>query len=312
MPDCRIDLVLDETATDNPALVGEMAHMVGESINGPRGVSPLTPEERDRYDNLILLCRNHHREIDSQPSTWEVDRLRQIKADHETWVAQSLPGYDRQRQLDDEIYASYIDYWAARVHLKEWQTWIGEVFAHGQPSLDLAVRDDLDDIPGWILKRVWPGRYPSLEDALQNFARVLRDFLNEFQEHATKPYPHADFLQTDKFYKIDRWDEELYRRLFRQFEYHVDLVQDLALELTRAGNLVCDEVRAHLLPSFFLQEGRLSILSGPHEDLTWKQRVVMYSTEERAATHPYPGLPAFRTQRATRDWHFGVSLQPTD
>lgn len=305
MPNCRIDLVLDETETDNPGLVGEMAHMVAESENGPRGVSPLTTEERDRYGNLILLCRNHHREIDAQPKIWPVERLQQIKQDHEAWVGQSLPGFDTQKQRDDEVFAAYIDQWTTRSHLREWKIWIGAIFAHGQLSLENDILDDLDALPGWILGRVWPDRYPTIRAALQNYARILRDFLNTFQEHATKPYADATFHQTTKFYQIDEWNEPLYRRLAKQFDYHVDLVQDLGLELTRAANHVCDEVRAHLMPSFMLEEGRLSVMSGPHMDMTWRERILQYSAEEKATVPPYPGLEEFLAKRIDRDWHYG-------
>jgi len=51
------------------------------------------------------LCRNHHGEIDGQAGTFTVERLKAIKADHERWVRDSLPGYDQQRQQDDETYA---------------------------------------------------------------------------------------------------------------------------------------------------------------------------------------------------------------
>jgi hypothetical protein len=286
MPNCRLALVLDGTATDNPALIGEMAHMVAESADGPRGDSPLTAEERDRYDNLILLCRNHHGEVDAQPKTWPVNRLKQLKAEHETWVKHSLPDYDALKQCDDEIFATYIDQWVKRAHLKDWQDWMSSVFAHGQPSLETEVMNDLNQLSGWILTRVWPDRYPTVQVALQNFARVLRDFLNTFQEHAAKPYADATFLETGKFYHIDEWNEPRYQRLLKQYDHHVDLVQDLGLELTRAGNLVCDELRANFLPSFFLEEGRLSILSGPHMDMSLRQRVVRYSADEKASTPP--------------------------
>lgn len=305
MPGCGVNLVLDETEIDAPSLVGEMAHIVAESTDGPRGLSPLSTEERDRYPNLILLCRNHHREIDTQPFTWPVSRLEQIKQDHEAWVRQVLPDLDGQKQRDDEVFDGTIDQWVTRAHLREWKNWIGNVFSHGQPSLEIDVLEDLHILPGWILSRVWPDRYLTVRSALQNFARVLRDFLNTFQEHATKPYPNATFLQTEKFYKIDEWNEPRYRLLFKQFEYNVDLVQDLALELTRAANHVCDEVRAHILPNFMLEEGRLSIISGPHMDMTWKERVLQYSTDEKALMTPYPGLEEFRTIRVNRDWHYG-------
>ncbi|MCJ8325142.1 MAG: hypothetical protein HRU29_12000 [Rhizobiales bacterium] len=308
MTNCKKTLVLDETETDNPALIGEMAHMVAYSVDGPRGVSPLTLQERDHYDNLILLCRNHHREIDTQPETWPINRLEKLKIEHEEWVKQSLPEYDTQKQRDDEVFASYIDQWVQRSHLQQWQHCMQRLFIFGQPSLDEEVIHDLDGIPGWTIKRVWPEQYPTIIASLQNFALIARDLLNTFQEHAIKPYANATFHETKKFYKIDEWNKPRYSQLFKQFEYHVNLVQDLGLELTRAGNLVCDEVRANFLPTFFLEEGRLSVLSGPYEDMSWKQRVVQYSGSEKASTPPYPGLNEFLVYRTNRDWHYGEGL----
>ncbi|MFI7131338.1 tetratricopeptide repeat protein [Nonomuraea sp. NPDC050153] len=79
---------------DQIASLGEIAHIVGDSPNGPRGVSPLTPEERNRCDNLILLCSHHHQLIDSQPKTWTVDRLLAMKQAHEQRVLRRLGAID--------------------------------------------------------------------------------------------------------------------------------------------------------------------------------------------------------------------------
>jgi hypothetical protein len=163
MPSCRRDLIADETMTDDPAIIGEMAHMVAEGAGGPRGDSPLTSEERDRYDNPILLCRHHHREVDAQPGTWPVDRLKKLKVEHEAWVTQNLPGYDAQKLRDDEILATYIDQWVNRAHLKDWQRSMQSVFADGQPSLEIEVVGDLNELPSWIHTRVWPDRYPTIK-----------------------------------------------------------------------------------------------------------------------------------------------------
>jgi hypothetical protein len=43
----------------------------------------MDPRECNSYENRILLCPNHHREIDRQANAWPVSRLRQVKADHE-------------------------------------------------------------------------------------------------------------------------------------------------------------------------------------------------------------------------------------
>ena len=46
--------------------------------------------ERNRAENLILLCNNHHQLVDSQPETYTVERLRAMKEAHEHWVEKTL------------------------------------------------------------------------------------------------------------------------------------------------------------------------------------------------------------------------------
>ncbi len=58
-PECGLLLTAQGTSEDPVVVLGEMAHIVAESPNGPRGDSPLTPEQRNRYENLILLCNQH-------------------------------------------------------------------------------------------------------------------------------------------------------------------------------------------------------------------------------------------------------------
>ena len=66
----------DEAAT----AIGQAAHIVAHCEGGPRGgSSDLRPGELDRYPNLILLCANHHAEVDAQPETYTVDALRSWK-----------------------------------------------------------------------------------------------------------------------------------------------------------------------------------------------------------------------------------------
>jgi len=88
--DCRRILTSDSSTGDKVAVLGEMAHIVGESTEGPRGDSPLTLEERNTYANLVLLCNYHHQLIDDQPYTYTVEKLLQIKKDHEDWVEHTL------------------------------------------------------------------------------------------------------------------------------------------------------------------------------------------------------------------------------
>ena len=89
-PDCRIILTKEGNKRDGIATVGDIAHIYAHSPDGPRPHPDGLYENADRYDNLILLCPNHHREVDGQPNTYSVAVLQQWKADHERWVAERL------------------------------------------------------------------------------------------------------------------------------------------------------------------------------------------------------------------------------
>ncbi|MCX4481556.1 hypothetical protein OOK44_34825 [Streptomyces cellulosae] len=93
-PECGLLLTAQGTPQDPVVVLGEMAHIVAESPNGPRGDSPLTPEERNRYENLILLCNQHHQLIDSEGALakYTVERLQAMKETHEQRIERRLGG----------------------------------------------------------------------------------------------------------------------------------------------------------------------------------------------------------------------------
>jgi hypothetical protein len=63
---------------------GEEAHIVAQGRKGPRAGSVA---DVDSYDNLILLCRKHHKQVDDQVGYYTVDRMKELKRAHEEWVA---------------------------------------------------------------------------------------------------------------------------------------------------------------------------------------------------------------------------------
>ena len=58
---------------------GELAHIVGQSRQGPRGRDPLPEKERDLAPNLMLLCERHHKIVDDQKEVYSVQVLREMK-----------------------------------------------------------------------------------------------------------------------------------------------------------------------------------------------------------------------------------------
>ncbi len=97
---CYGELLTSEF-TQQPVYLGERAHIVGRSTSAksPRGEHALPVDQRDDPENLLLLCRACHGEIDrpANVSTFTVERLREVKQRHENRIAQILsvpPGLD--------------------------------------------------------------------------------------------------------------------------------------------------------------------------------------------------------------------------
>lgn len=308
MPNCREELVMDATETDDESLIGEECHIIARRPDGPRGDAAVPEEKLDAYENLILLCRIHHKIIDDQANTYSVKYLKKIKATHEKWVRESLSSYDPQKQKDEELYASYVDTWLELAHIDNWNAWSSHVLASDLPQLWVDVDKDLSNLRAWIFSRIWPQRYPKLEDAFENYRRVLQDFQNTFHKYSEQT---EDMFYTKKFYQIDEWNKKKYERLSREYLFHVKLVEDLLLELTRAANYICDKVREFVDPTFRLKEGIIIVESGPYMDMSWHQHRVEYRGEEKIRI-PYPGLDQFKRHRVNRDYSFGVGVNIDD
>lgn len=79
-PSCREDLTVLIKGNCN-FNVGEMAHVVARSPDGPRGESG---GGSDEYENLVLLCPTCHRTVDKAPSgVYPAAMLHRWKVEHE-------------------------------------------------------------------------------------------------------------------------------------------------------------------------------------------------------------------------------------
>ncbi len=77
-PQCVIALM-----TPDAVLVGEICHIEGALPDSARFNSAMSNERRRSYDNLVLMCRNHHKTIDADEKTWKVAKLAALKQAHE-------------------------------------------------------------------------------------------------------------------------------------------------------------------------------------------------------------------------------------
>lgn len=289
-PDCRQELIAEMTAAEGVYLVGQEAHIVGQSPDGPRGESDLT--ERDTYENLVLLCAHHHITIDSDVSAYPVEKLLTMKADHELWVRLQLDvSFAEQAIL--ERYGQIIDEWAGRVGLDRWVHWSGNITNPLGPQVAAETLDDLTNTGIWMRAVIWPQTLTSLERSFSNFQEVLRDFVIEFNRE-------ADYMGggTSHVGALTQRPAGIYipPEIQRHELEQADLVVDLMFELTRAANYVCAEVRKYVDARFYLVEGARMMVVWTDSDNYARPE---YKVEELGTL--YPGLNEFRTVRGSRD-----------
>ncbi len=77
-PQCELPIV-----EDSGVVTGIVCHIKARSKGGPRYDSKQPTEERHGHANLILMCARHSKLIDSDPKTYTVEFLRQMKEAHE-------------------------------------------------------------------------------------------------------------------------------------------------------------------------------------------------------------------------------------
>lgn len=89
---CEERLTIEQAANAAPYTLGEMAHIKGEKAGSNRYDKSQTTHERDSYENLILLCPNHHTLIDKPENEgiYSDDVLTKMKITHEKNVSKCL------------------------------------------------------------------------------------------------------------------------------------------------------------------------------------------------------------------------------
>jgi hypothetical protein len=138
--------------TDDPTVIGEMAHIIAQSPRGPRGVQQ---GGEDVYENLILLCPTHHSEVDkAPPETFPPDLLRRWKKEHEAEIASSFvsPRFSSAKELARHVKSLLTENRSA------WQTY--------GPESDAARSNPMSNVA-----EIWPLR--KLSTIVPNNRRIV-------------------------------------------------------------------------------------------------------------------------------------------
>jgi hypothetical protein len=84
-PDCSVTFVSPENETN----ISNICHIEAAEQGGERYNSNSTDDNRRSYENLILLCPNHHKVTDNV-GKYTVEILRKMKKDHEDKIRKLL------------------------------------------------------------------------------------------------------------------------------------------------------------------------------------------------------------------------------
>ncbi len=95
-PGCQLPIV--EAAG---TVIGEICHIHARSPGGSRYAATQSASQRNGFDNLLLLCRSHHKVIDDQADVYTAEVLREIKAVHESAAG-------RPEQATDGVFAKLL------------------------------------------------------------------------------------------------------------------------------------------------------------------------------------------------------------
>lgn len=99
---CGVELVSDLVGGAGVSVIGEECHIVAQRPLGPRGDQDPPGGAIDGPANVVLLCRNHHRQIDETRAAFPVADLVALKRRHEDAVTKrrGAPPADRVELLD--------------------------------------------------------------------------------------------------------------------------------------------------------------------------------------------------------------------
>jgi hypothetical protein len=91
---CKAALITSKSEAYSATIVGQECHIISEAANGPRHKFDNTNFNYDHEDNLILLCSNCHKIVDTQTNYYSIEKVKEVKDKHEEEIRTSLDKTD--------------------------------------------------------------------------------------------------------------------------------------------------------------------------------------------------------------------------
>ena len=160
-------------------LIGQICHIEAANDNGERFNPHQTDDERRSFENLILLCANHHI-VTNDVDVYTVERLKEIKREHENKFLQnpySIPEeivdsiLTKVLESLDELYSISVD---TNARVIEVQTQITEL---QKITNKLLMNTSIDD------EKIYIAQLDSIKELKkQNKYHTVIDLLNDYRK----------------------------------------------------------------------------------------------------------------------------------
>jgi hypothetical protein len=178
--ECRRVLIHRPDEAADPSLIGEVCHIKAKASGGPRYDENYPEEFRESYDNLLLMCRIHHKIIDDHPQIYSVEKLRAIKTDHETWVNSQLSVKEKDARSAREKYSVLLAGIEKQLCLDKADRWLSFMRNDEYPKIEKKFSNNLFDFPTWIVRQYWPNLIPEIEASVLNLTQAIDDYTHFF------------------------------------------------------------------------------------------------------------------------------------
>lgn len=223
---------------------------MGEKLGAARSESLLDVDARYSYHNLILLCPTHHTEIDNNQDDWPVEKLFQLKSEHELWVNETLSETADQRKLANETaVASIIDAAVTMCRFEDWDIWTSHSLS-ASPNWDINFPSEIFEFSLRIKRVIRPEEFDELKRAATTLALSLNSAAQTFMKNSR---PLGEVYIPDKFYKSRGWNNNYHRDLAR-YEDWIQTCYELVKESTKAANWFAEVVRRDINPILFAEK----------------------------------------------------------
>ena len=268
MPDCRKNLVT-EASEANPSrniLLGEMAHIIGEGNSSPRGISVLGEEDRNRYPNLILLCKDHHTMVDQDETAWPIEKLHVIKRDHEIWIEEQL---GREISEQEQIYYDFVDRVSLMLDLSNWERLCDHLFRKIMPP---DFPDGVHRVSLELFRACLPGLDNDFETALFNLVDRSKQYVEFYLSNAETDWSGNRIMGRREYQHVHEYPR--HAELLDEFNRWDRNCSMLLANIVKALNEFAVAVRQRLNPNYFIRTGRFCLhdamgLMGENMQETW-------------------------------------------